>query len=103
MYRVADLMTRTLVTLRESDDLTLADDILALGRFRHLPSSESGANCVSPPSSSPYPSVHLAPSRAFHPGVTPARAPSAAAPTGGEATHGTTKTRWASPAAMRSS
>lgn len=37
MYRVADLMTRTLVTLRESDDLTLADDILALGRFRHLP------------------------------------------------------------------
>ena len=29
MYRVADLMTRTLVTLRESDDLTLADD-----RFR---------------------------------------------------------------------
>lgn len=37
MYAAADLMTREVVTLRETDDLGLAEDILALGRIRHLP------------------------------------------------------------------
>lgn len=37
MYRVADIMTRKLISLKLSDDLALADSILALGHFRHLP------------------------------------------------------------------
>lgn len=37
MYTVSDLMTRELVTLRENDDLALADNIFYLGRIRHLP------------------------------------------------------------------
>lgn len=37
MYTVADLMTPEVVTLRESDDLALADNIFYLGRIRHLP------------------------------------------------------------------
>lgn len=42
MYRVADIMTRQLVTLKPTDDLALAESILALGRFRHLPVVEDG-------------------------------------------------------------
>jgi CBS domain-containing protein len=34
---VGDLMTRELVTLSESDDLTLAEQMLKLGGIRHLP------------------------------------------------------------------
>ena len=37
MYTVSDLMTRHVVTLKETDDLALADTILKLGRLRHLP------------------------------------------------------------------
>ncbi len=37
MYRVADIMSRNLVTLNEDQDLGLAEAILSLGRFRHLP------------------------------------------------------------------
>jgi CBS domain-containing protein len=37
MYTVADLMTRDVVTLRETDDLALADTVFRLGRIRHLP------------------------------------------------------------------
>ncbi len=37
MYRVREIMTRELVTLNEAEDLGLAESILALGRFRHLP------------------------------------------------------------------
>ncbi len=34
---VGDFMTRELVTLKESDDLALAEQILRLGGIRHLP------------------------------------------------------------------
>jgi CBS domain-containing protein len=34
---VGDFMTRELVTLKESDDLVLAEQILRLGGIRHLP------------------------------------------------------------------
>jgi CBS domain-containing protein len=37
MYKVADLMSRDVVTLEEDDDLGLAESILGLGRIRHLP------------------------------------------------------------------
>ncbi|HVI94232.1 MAG TPA: CBS domain-containing protein [Anaeromyxobacter sp.] len=37
MISVADLMTRDLVTVRESDDLALAESLLRLGGIRHLP------------------------------------------------------------------
>jgi len=37
MITVADFMTRELVTMRESDDLALAESILRLGGIRHLP------------------------------------------------------------------
>ena len=37
MYAVSDLMTRDVVSLRETDDLALADNIFYLGRIRHLP------------------------------------------------------------------
>jgi CBS domain-containing membrane protein len=42
MYRVADIMTRKIMTLKADDDLALADSILALGRYRHLPVEENG-------------------------------------------------------------
>jgi len=35
--RIRDLMERDVVTLRASDKLDLADDIMRLGRIRHLP------------------------------------------------------------------
>jgi CBS domain-containing protein len=35
--RVRDLMQRDVVTLRAGDSLDLADDIMRLGRIRHLP------------------------------------------------------------------
>ncbi|MCA9667509.1 MAG: CBS domain-containing protein [Myxococcales bacterium] len=35
--RVADIMTRDVVTLSADDTLALAEDVMALGRFRHLP------------------------------------------------------------------
>lgn len=37
MYTVGDIMTPELVTLREEDDLAVAEWALALRRFRHLP------------------------------------------------------------------
>jgi CBS-domain-containing membrane protein len=37
MISVADFMTRDLVTVRESDDLALAESLLRLGGIRHLP------------------------------------------------------------------
>ncbi len=37
MYTAADLMTRTLVTLREDDTLDEADHYLELANIRHLP------------------------------------------------------------------
>ena len=35
--RVRDLMTSDVTTLKRNDQLTLADDIMNLGRIRHLP------------------------------------------------------------------
>jgi len=35
--RVRDAMTREVTTLKRNDKLTLADDIMHLGRIRHLP------------------------------------------------------------------
>ncbi len=35
--RVRDLMTSNVTTLQRNDKLTLADDIMRLGRIRHLP------------------------------------------------------------------
>jgi len=37
MTRVKDLMTRDATTLRRNEKLTLADDVMHLGRVRHLP------------------------------------------------------------------
>jgi CBS domain-containing protein len=37
MISVSDFMTKDLVTLRESDDLALAESLLKLGGIRHLP------------------------------------------------------------------
>jgi CBS domain-containing protein len=42
MYTVADVMTREVVTLKEDDDLGLADNIIHLGRIRHLPVVREG-------------------------------------------------------------
>ena len=35
--RVRDIMTQEVTTLKRNDKLTLADDIMQLGRIRHLP------------------------------------------------------------------
>ena len=35
--RVRDVMTPEVTTLKQNDKLTLADDIMHLGRIRHLP------------------------------------------------------------------
>ena len=37
MISVAELMTKDLVTVRESDDVALAESLLRLGGIRHLP------------------------------------------------------------------
>lgn len=37
MMKVRDLMTRDLVTLDADENLLLADDVMRLGRIRHLP------------------------------------------------------------------
>lgn len=37
MIAVADFMTKDLVTVRETDDLALAESLLKLGGIRHLP------------------------------------------------------------------
>jgi CBS domain-containing membrane protein len=34
---VADLMTRDVATLQRNDQLSIADDVMSLGRVRHLP------------------------------------------------------------------
>lgn len=34
---VSDLMTREVVTLRRDDEIALADDLMNLGRVRHIP------------------------------------------------------------------
>src|SRR5512140_1793874 len=39
---VRDLMQREVVTLDESDSLGLADDIMRLGRIRHMPVTAGG-------------------------------------------------------------
>jgi CBS domain-containing protein len=45
MNRVEDLMSRDLATLNRNDELSLADDVMRLGRIRHLPvvDEETGA------------------------------------------------------------
>ena len=40
--KVADLMTRELTTVGENDDLDIADQLMSLGRFRHLPVISEG-------------------------------------------------------------
>ncbi|GEJ59163.1 CBS domain-containing protein [Anaeromyxobacter diazotrophicus] len=40
--RVGDFMTRELVTLKETDDLALAEQMLRLGAIRHLPVVRDG-------------------------------------------------------------
>ena len=35
--RVGDVMTREVCSLRETDPLSIADDVMQLGRIRHLP------------------------------------------------------------------
>ena len=42
MIQVRDFMTRELVTVRETDDLALAESILHLGGVRHLPVVREG-------------------------------------------------------------
>jgi len=42
MIQVADFMTRELVTVKETDDLALAESILRLGGIRHLPVVREG-------------------------------------------------------------
>ena len=36
MQRVSDVMTRELITLNRNDNLTTADDLMRLGRIRHI-------------------------------------------------------------------
>ena len=42
MIKVGDFMTRDLVTVKETDDLALAESILRLGGIRHLPVVRDG-------------------------------------------------------------
>jgi CBS domain-containing protein len=42
MISVADFMTKDLVTVREADDVALADALLRLGGIRHLPVVRGG-------------------------------------------------------------
>ncbi len=42
MMKVRDLMTRDVVTLEAAENLLLADDVMRLGRIRHLPVVEGG-------------------------------------------------------------
>ena len=42
MIAVADFMTKDLVTVRETDDLALAESLLRLGGIRHLPVVRDG-------------------------------------------------------------
>ena len=42
MITVGDFMTRDLVTVKEADDLALAESILRLGGIRHLPVVRDG-------------------------------------------------------------
>ena len=37
MKHVKDIMVREVATLRRNDELSLADDVMRLGRIRHLP------------------------------------------------------------------
>lgn len=37
MDRVADLMSREVATLNRNDELSFADDVMRLGRIRHMP------------------------------------------------------------------
>jgi CBS domain-containing protein len=37
ILRVRDLMTPEVATLRENDSLSIADDVMKLGRIRHMP------------------------------------------------------------------
>lgn len=40
--RVVDLMTQEVVTLDRNDEIALADDLLSLGRVRHIPVLDEG-------------------------------------------------------------
>ena len=40
--KVKDIMVRDVATLDLNDELTLADDIMKLGRIRHLPVVDKG-------------------------------------------------------------
>ncbi|MGC3998725.1 MAG: CBS domain-containing protein [Anaeromyxobacter sp.] len=42
MISVGDVMTRDLVTVQETDDVALAESLLKMGRFRHLPVVRDG-------------------------------------------------------------
>jgi len=42
MISVADFMTKDLVTVREADDVALAESLLRLGGIRHLPVVQEG-------------------------------------------------------------
>lgn len=45
--RVRDVMTREVTTLRRNDKLTIADDVMRLGRIRHMPViDDDGAEIV---------------------------------------------------------
>jgi CBS domain-containing protein len=46
MYTVSDLMTREVLTLKESDDLSIADTFLRLGRIRHLPVTDENGRLL---------------------------------------------------------
>ena len=44
--RVEDLMTNEVVTLYRNDEIALADDLMNLGRVRHIPVLDEGENLV---------------------------------------------------------
>jgi len=46
VYRVRDLMTPEVATLRENDSLSIADDVMRLGRVRHLPVLDEDSRLV---------------------------------------------------------
>ena len=45
-YQVRDLMTKEVVTLNRNDKLSVADDVMHLGRIRHLPVLDDDSGVV---------------------------------------------------------
>lgn len=45
-FRVRDLMSRDVKTLNENDSLSLADDVMKMGRIRHLPVCDEAGTVV---------------------------------------------------------